>query len=173
MAPKPLLAPYPPDLADDQQPTVEFGDLVDAVVVDVDWAGQRAPGFSARRVALRRCRLTGAELAEATIADVTFDECRIDLAGLRRATLERVVFRDCLMGECDLYGATVKDVLFERCELREATISAATLKRVELRGCDLTGLQGAEALRGARMPWADIVENAALFAHVTGIEIVD
>ena len=77
------------------------------------------------------------------------------------------------MGECDLYGATVKDVLFERCELREATISAATLKRVELRGCDLTGLQGAEALRGARMPWADIVENAALFAHVTGVEIVD
>ena len=173
MAPKPLLAPCPPDLADDQPPTVEFGDLVDAVVVDVDWAGQRAPGFSARRVALRRCRLTGAELAEATIADVTFDECRIDLAGLRRATLERVVFRDCLMGECDLYGATVKDVLFERCELREATISAATLERVELRGCDLTGLRGGEALRGARMPWADIVENVALFAHVTGVEIVD
>ena len=85
---------------------------------------QRAPGFSARRVELRRCRLTGAELAEATIADVTFDECRIDLAGLRHATLERVVFRDCLMGECDLYGATLKDVLFERCELREATLSA-------------------------------------------------
>ena len=30
MAPKPLLAPCPPDLADDQPPTVEFGDLVDA-----------------------------------------------------------------------------------------------------------------------------------------------
>ena len=173
MPPKPLIAPYPPDLAEDQPPTVAFGDLVDAVVADVDWAGERAPGFSARRVTLRRCRLTGAELAEATIADVTFDECRIDLAGLRHATLERVVFRDCRMGECDLYGATFKDVLFERCELREATISAATLERVELRGCDLAGLRGAEALRGARMPWADIVENAALFAHVTGVEIVD
>ena len=171
--PKPLVSPYPPDLADDQPPTVDFGDLVDTVVVDVDWAGERAPGFSARRVELRRCRLTGAELAEATITDVTFDECRIDLAGLRHATLERVVFRDCRMGECDLYGATLKDVLFERCELREATLSGATLERVELRGCDLSGLRGPEALRGARMPWSDIVENAALFAHVTGVEIVD
>ena len=123
--PKPLVSPYPPDLADDQPPTVDFGDLVDAVVVDVDWAGQRAPGFSARRVELRRCRLTGAELAEATITDVTFDECRIDLAGLRHATLERVVFRDCRMGKCDLYGAALKDVLFERCELRDATFSDA------------------------------------------------
>ncbi len=173
MAAKPLIEPYPPDLADDQPPTVEFGDLVDTVVVDVDWAGRRAPGFSARRVALRRCRLTGAEFAQATVADVTFDECRIDLAGLRHATLERVVFRDCRMRECDLYGARLQDVLFERCELREATISAATLERVELRGCDLTGLRGAEALRGARMPWGDVIECAALFAHVAGVEIVD
>ena len=75
---KPLVSPYPPDIADDQAPIVVFGDLVDAVVIDVDWAGERAPGFSARRAELRRCRLTGAELAEATIADVTFVECRID-----------------------------------------------------------------------------------------------
>jgi len=173
MAPKPLVSPYPPDVADDQPPTVAFGDLVDVVVADADWAGERAPGFSARRVELRRCRLTGAELAEATISDVTFEECRIDLAGLRHATLERVVFRDCRMGECDLYGAALKDVLFERCELPEATLSGATLERVELRGCDLRGLRGPEALRGARMPWNDVIENAALFAQVTGVEIVE
>ncbi len=170
---KPLVSPYPPDLADDPPPIVEFGDLVDAVVVDVDWAGERAPGFSARRAELRRCRLTGAELAEATIVDVTFVECRIDLAGLRHATLERVVFRDCRMSECDLYGSALKDVLLERCELREATLSGATLERVELRECDLTGVHGPEALRGARMPWSDIIANAALFAHVTGVEVLD
>ena len=75
------------------------------------------PGLSARRVELRRCRLTGAELAEATLSDVVFDECRIDLAGLRHAKLERVVFRDCKMDGCDLYGAKLKDVVFERCTL--------------------------------------------------------
>lgn len=170
---KPLASPYPPDLVDDQPPIVVFGDLIDVVVTDVDWAGERAPGFSARRVELLRCRLTGAELAEATIADVTFVECRIDLAGLRHARLERVVFRDCRMGECDLYGSTLKDVIFERCQLREATLSGATLERVELRECDLTALRGPEALRGARMPWNDVIGNAALFAQVVGVEIVD
>lgn len=170
---KSLVSPYPPDLEDDPPPIVELGDLADAVVVDVDWAGGRASGLSARRVELHRCRLTGAELAEATIADATFVECRIDLAGLRHAKLERVVFRDCRMSECDLYGSSLKDVLFERCELREATLSGATLERVELRGCDLTGLRGPEALRGARMPWSDIIANAALLAHVAGVEVVE
>jgi hypothetical protein len=35
------------------------------------------------------------------------------------------------------------------------------------------GLRGAEALRGMRMPWNDVLENAPLFAGVAGIEIVD
>ena len=47
------------------------------------------------------------------------------------------------------------------------------IKRVELRGCDLTGLHGAEALRGTRMPWNDVLENGPLFATALGLEIVD
>ena len=89
------------------------------------------------------------------------------------AKLSRVVFRDCRMAECDLYAASLTDVLFERCELREATLTEATLSRVELQGCDLSGLRGAEALRGARLPWNDVLENAPLFATTLGIEIVD
>jgi uncharacterized protein YjbI with pentapeptide repeats len=166
-------APYPPDIADDSPASTEFGDLVDTVATDVDWANERSQRLSAQRVELRRCRLTGAELAEATLRDLTFDECRIDLVGLRYARLERVVFRDCRMSECDFNGATLKDVLFERCELREATFSIWPRERVELRGCDLAGVRGADALRGARMPWNDILANAALFAGVVGIEIVD
>lgn len=170
---KPPAAPYPPDLADDEPPVAaELGDLVDAVATDADWANARAQRWSALRVELRRCRLTGIELAEATISDVTFDDCRIDLAGIRHARLERVVFRDCRMGECDLYGSTLKDVLFERCELREATFSTCMLERVEFRGCDLAGVRGPEALRGARMPSPDVVGNAALFATALGIEIL-
>jgi uncharacterized protein YjbI with pentapeptide repeats len=152
---------------------VPLGDLVDVVVTEQDWAGERAPGLTARRVELRRCRLTGAELGEAVLRDVVLEECRLDLVGLRNARLARVVLRDCRMSECDLYGTALKDVLLERCELREATLSAATLDRVELRGCDLTGLRGAEALRGARMPWVDVIENAGLLATVVGIEIVE
>jgi uncharacterized protein YjbI with pentapeptide repeats len=151
---------------------VAFGDLLDAVVTDADWANERAQRWAAQRVEFRRCRLTGMELAEATIRDVTFEECRIDLAGIRHAKLERVAFRDCRMSECDLYGSALKDVLFERCELREATFSTCSIQRVEFRRCDLAGARGADALRGARMLWPDIVENAALFALALGIEIV-
>ena len=77
------------------------------------------------------------------------------------------------MSECDFEEAALKDVLFERCELRGATFSSAALQRVELRGCDLAGLRGVEALRGVRMPWNDVLENATLFALAAGIEIVD
>ena len=151
---KPPATPYPPDAADNVLLEVEFGDLVDVIATDEDWQGRRALRFAGRRFELRRCRLTGVEMAEAAISDGVFDECRIDLAGFRHAKLERVVFRDCRMSACDFYGASLKDVLFERCELREATFSAVALQRVELRGCALEGLRGAEALSGIQMPCA-------------------
>lgn len=170
---KPPTSPYPPDVGDDAVPVTELADLVDVKVGDFDWANHQARGLVARRVELRQCRLTGAELAEATLTDVTFAECRLDLAGLRMAKLERVVFVDCRMNECHLHEASLTDVLFERCELREATVSGATFVRAELRGCDLAGLRGAEALRGARMPWNDVLENGPLFASALGLEIID
>jgi len=107
------------------------------------------------------------------LSDVLFDDCRLDLAGLRMAKLERVVFRECRMAECDLSEASLTDVLFENCELREATFSGVKLKRVELRGGDLTGVHGVEALRGARMPWNDVLANGPLFAAALGLEIID
>jgi uncharacterized protein YjbI with pentapeptide repeats len=125
------------------------------------------------RVELHMVRLTGSDLAEATFRDVRFVGCRFDLASARLSKLERVVFSDCRLEELDLYGAQLQDVLFERCVLREATFSGVKAERAELRGCNLTGLRGGDALRGVRMPWNDVLENAALFAAVAGIEIVD
>lgn len=166
-------SPYPPDPDEDLVVPEELADLVDATVGGREWSNLRVVRLSLRRVELRLCRLTGTELAESTIEDVTFRECRLDLVGLRFAKLERVVFSDCRMADCDLSGATLEDVLFERCELREAELSNVKAKRVELRGCDLEGLRGVEALRGARMPWNDVLQNAPLFAAALGIEIVD
>jgi uncharacterized protein YjbI with pentapeptide repeats len=165
--------PYPPDLDEAEEPPLELGDLVDAVVTDADWANQRSPRLALKRVELRQIRLTGAELGEATFTDVVFDDCRLDLATFRFAKLERVVFRDCLMNECDFYGASNKDVLFERCNLRESVLSSLKIERVELRGCELDGAQGIESLRTARMPWNDVLSAAPLFAQALGIEIVD
>jgi uncharacterized protein YjbI with pentapeptide repeats len=170
---KPPLEPYPPDPDEDAEAATELGDLTDAVVEDADWSNQRGRGAVLKRVELVRCRLTGVELAEASLADVTFAECRLDLAGLRTARLERVVFRDCRLGECDFYEAILKDVRFERCELREASFDRVRVERVELRGCDLTGVAGVESLRGARLAWDDVVQNAPVFALGLGLELVD
>jgi uncharacterized protein YjbI with pentapeptide repeats len=165
--------PYPPDLSDDTEPVTRLSDLVDAVVTQADWANAAVRGVLLRRVEIHDSRMTGADLAEADIGDALFTGCRIDVAGLRMATLQRVVFRDCEMAECDLYQASLSDVLFERCTLSGATLTGASLMRVELRGCRLDGLVGAESLRGARMPWADVVENGPVFAAAIGIDVVD
>jgi len=170
---RPPLEPYPPDLPDEpEEQRLEDG-LTDVVIRDADWANRRVARASLLRVELHTVRLTGADLAESTLRDVRFVGCRLDLAAARLARLERVVFSDCRLEELDLYGSRLDDVLFERCVLREATISGVTAKRVELRGCDLGGLRGAEALRGMRMSWNDVLENAPLFAGVVGIEILD
>jgi uncharacterized protein YjbI with pentapeptide repeats len=170
---KPPVEPYPPDPPEEQdEPDLESG-LVDAVVQSADWANRRVFRVSALRTELRGVRLTGADLAESTFRDVRFVDCQLDLVAARLSKFERVVFSDCRMTECDLYGSNLQDVLFERCVLREATISGVTSERVELRDCDLKGLHGAEALRGMRMPWNDILANAPLFAGVAGVEIVD
>lgn len=169
----PLRTPYPPDPPDDDTREPSFDDLLDIAVEDADWANERIPRFSARRTELTRVRFTGAQLSEGSILDVTFAECRADLAVFRFAKFERVVFRDCRLEESDFYGAELVDVLFERCDLRLAVLSVAKCERVELRGCKLEGVQGVGTLRGARLPWNDVLENAPLFAAALGLEIVD
>jgi uncharacterized protein YjbI with pentapeptide repeats len=165
--------PYPPDVDEDAPAANALDDAVDAKLDGLDLANTRAIRSSLRRVELRLCRLTGAELAEATWTDVVLEDCRLDLAGLRASKLERVVFRDCRMEECDLAGSRLKDVRFERCTLRQAVLAGCTVERVEVAGCDLAGLAGVESLRGARMPWGDALENAPLFAAALGIELLD
>jgi len=170
---KPPQSPYPPDIDDGAEPRADFGDLVDCVVENADVANQRSPRLTALRVELRGCRLTGAELAEATLTDVTFVDCRLDLVGLRYSKLRRVVFRECRMDECDFYEASLKDVRFESCDLRGATFTSAKIERVEMRGCDMTGLLGMDALRTVRMSWNDVLQNIELFVSALGVEIVE
>jgi len=165
--------PYAPDVDPEDEPPTELGDLTDAVVTGTDWSNTQAVRSSLTRVELSECRLTGSELAESTLVDVVLDGCRLDLTGLRFTRLERVVFRDCRLEEADLQGAQLRDVLFERCELRGADLTGMSVERVEISGGDISGVRGAESLRGVRMHWNDVLANAPLFASALGIEIVD
>ena len=62
---------------------------------------------------------------------------------------------------------------FDRCDLSDADLTAVRIDRCELRGCTLDGIAGLERLRGAAMPWADVVGNAGLLATALGIRILD
>jgi uncharacterized protein YjbI with pentapeptide repeats len=165
-------SPYPPDVDPDVESPDRLDDAIDMRIENGDFSNTRAPKSSARRIELHLCRLTGIELAEATWNDVVLTDCRADFAGFRQAKLARVVFRDCRLEEADFGGASLTDVVFDRCELRRASFSGCRVDRVELSGCTLGELVGVEALRGARMPWSDIVENGPLFAQGLGIQAI-
>ena len=138
-----------------------------------DLANLRAPQAALHRTAFEQARLTGAELTEASLRDVTFADCRIDLASLAAARLERVAFVDCDLREVALSEAVLRDVRFERCDLGGADLARVRLQRVVLAGCTLDGIRSVGDLRGATMPWPDIVANAGLFAAAAGIRALE
>ncbi len=164
--------PHAPDLDPDAEPPDGLDDVIDARIENADFSNARFLRSSIRRVELHLCRLTGVELAEATWNDVVLTDCRVDFGGFRHAKLTRVAFRDCRLEEADFAAAKLTDVVFERCELPRASFAGCRVERVDISGCTLLELVGVESLRGARMPWGDILGNAPLFAQGLGIEVI-
>ena len=147
--------------------------LSEAIVAGADLANLHAPKAGLRRTSVGEARLTGATLSEASLRDVTFSDCRIDLASLAAARLERVVFADCDLRETSFGEAVLRDVRFERCDLGGAELSRVRLQRVVLAGCRLEGINAVGDLRGASMPWPDIIDNAGLFAAAAGVRAAE
>jgi uncharacterized protein YjbI with pentapeptide repeats len=143
--------------------------LGDAAVAGADLANLEAAKAALRRSGFDQARLTGATFTEASLRDVTFTGCRMDLLSLAAARLERVVFADCDLREASFAEAVLRDVRFERCDLGGADLARVRLQRVVLAGCRLEGIHSVGDLRGATMPWPDIVANAGLFAAAAGI----
>ena len=102
-----------------------------------------------------------------------FRDCRIDLATFAGTTFERVVFDGCMLAQAEFREALLRSVRFEHCDLTEADLTGLRIDGCELRSCTLDGLAGAERLRGAAMPWGDIVGHAGVFAAALGIRLLD
>ena len=147
--------------------------MVDAIVAGGSWANLRASHGEFTRVELRELRATGADFSEAVLKDVDVADARLDLSSFRFAKLERIVFRDCRLEEADFLGASLRSVRFERCNLTAASVVDATCERTELRDCELVDLQGVEGLRGARMPWNEVIQVAGKLAAAAGITVID
>ena len=145
---------------------------LDVAFVGADLANADLRGGAVTRVTVTQSRLTGAQLLETTLRDVTLDGCRLEFSVLAGARIDRVLFRDCDLREVSLEQAQLRDVRFERCDLSGAALGQARLQRVELDGCRLDGVRAIGDLRGATMPWSDIVGHAGAFAAALGIGVV-
>jgi uncharacterized protein YjbI with pentapeptide repeats len=73
--------------------------LHDAQLTGADLANIDLQGAHLNRLEIANCRMTGAQLIETTLVDVTLAGCRLDFANLTLARLDRVVFRDCQLDE--------------------------------------------------------------------------
>jgi uncharacterized protein YjbI with pentapeptide repeats len=146
--------------------------LADVAVERANLANLVAPEPALQRVVISGARMTGVQWTRGKIADAVFHDCRIDLATFAGTTFERVVFDGCLLGQAEFREALLRSVRFDHCDLTQADLSGVRIDRCELRGCTLDGLAGAERLRGAAMPWADVVGNAALLAAALGIRVL-
>lgn len=154
------------------------GRLINLAFVDVDLdtcnlATIDARSGSMRRVTARGCRMTGLLWTEGALRDVTLSDCAIDLASFAATTIEHVVFERCILRQTDFQDADLRLVRFVDCDLTDADLSGARLAHCELRGCTLDGLRGAASLRGAAMPWSDIVAAAGTFADAVGVRVLD
>jgi uncharacterized protein YjbI with pentapeptide repeats len=145
--------------------------LHDAEIDGADLANVDLRRAHLSRLVIRDARLTGAQLVEATLQDVTLVGCRLDFAVLAQARLDRVVLRDTALTEATLEQAQLRDVWFESCDLTRASLGQSTHLRVELHGCRLAEVRSLADLRGAALPYPDLVDQAANLAAALGIRV--
>ena len=149
-------------------------ELTDVELLSCDLANARLSARTAwLRVHAQTCRLTGIVITDGLLRDVTIESSRVDLASFAGCRLERVSFIDCVLVATDFLEAQLDAVRFIDCDLSDVDLRGARLRRCELRGCRLDGLAGVAQLRGAALPWPDLVGAAELFAQALGIEVCD
>jgi uncharacterized protein YjbI with pentapeptide repeats len=186
-------APRAPRLEDAlERGALDERSVVEARLVDVDLSGARIRGLRLVDVAVDRgnlanlvaaepaftrvvftgTRLTGAQWTRGRLTDVVFRDCRIDLATFAGTTFERVSFDGCLLAQTDFGEALLRSVRFDHCDLTEADLTGLRIDGCELRSCTLDGVVGVERLRGAAMPWGDVVGHAGVFAAALGIRLL-
>jgi len=147
--------------------------LTEVVVERGDFSNAEARRAGIRTTSLSGCRMTGIALTDATLRDVTITNAQLSLASFAGSRLTRVTFEDCVMRQADVMDAELESVRFHGCDMTDFDLRGATLGRCELRDCRLDGVRGADRLRGAAMPWPDIVAMAGIWAGELGIQTLE
>ena len=176
-------------LADPQMDDVEF---TASEFVRLSVSGGRIGRCSLTDVIVRRSDCVAVELPDARIQRVVVEECKIAGSGLdggfvedarlldvsaartswRSSTLRRVTFTGCDLVAADFGGAVLDRVTFEHCTLTRVEVSGARMTKVAFTDCDLSGLAGAQSLRGCTVDAASLAGLSGPMAATLGIELV-
>jgi uncharacterized protein YjbI with pentapeptide repeats len=92
----------------------------------------------------------------------------------RGAHLHDVAFVDCLLRDVDFGGAALTGVTFPGSRLEGVRCEKARMERVDLRDATALGIvAGHEALGGATITSAQLLDLAPAFAHALGVTVKD
>jgi uncharacterized protein YjbI with pentapeptide repeats len=158
------------DLGESKLRSVE---LIDVTAEGIDAANGDWGGARLKRAVFSEARLTGVNLAEAQIEEVSFRGCKLDYANFRHSAIKHVSFEDCVLTRADFQGASLDSTRFSGCNLLEADFSKAQLARVDLRGSELALAGSVVGLRGAIIEPLQLMELARALAQELGIAVED
>lgn len=147
--------------------------LLDVAAERVDASNGDWRGAVIRRASFASCRLTGLNLGEAELQDVTFRDCKLDYANLRYARLTHVTFEDCVLLDADCQASEIEATRFDGCRLVGTDLTKATLRTVDLRGSELAPTGGTAALAGAIVDSSQLIGLAPALAAEAGITVAD
>lgn len=147
--------------------------LVDVSGERIDAANGDWSGGDLRRVFLEDARLTGLNLSEAHIDEVSFKGCKLDYVNFRHSTIEHALFERCVLRGADFQGAKLEAARFANCQLLETDFSRARMSAVDLRGSELELAGSVLALEGAIVDSLQLMGLARQIALEVGITVED
>jgi len=146
--------------------------LADVSFEGCDLANSVWRGASVDRTELIGCRLTGLDLAEASLRRVVIRQGGGTLISFRFAELKHSRFEDCVLTEADFQDARLPSVVVRGADPRGASLYGANLEGADLRGSILDDPRMRPAdLAGATIDPVQLVALARTLASLIGIRV--
>ena len=145
--------------------------LSDVILRACDLSNVDGRGGSLRRVEIHGSRLLGFGLTCGTVQDLRVFDSSLALASLAFSKLRDVIFERVDLAEASFMDAQLESVTFIDCKLVGTDFRGVKLKSCAIRGTSLDGILGVDCLRGAAMPWVDVLDSAGALAAALGINV--
>ncbi|RJO78390.1 pentapeptide repeat-containing protein [Nocardia panacis] len=154
--------------------SLRYARFSDVWLRDVRWVGTDVSDTGWQDVEMLIGALAGVDAGGAGLRRVRFEGCKFESVNFRAAVLREVEFVDCVLRNTDFGQAKLTKVGFAGSSLDEIDFTGATLSEVDLRGTRTLRVAGSlEALRGATVSPAQLMDLAAAFARQIGLVVAE